>query len=45
VEYDVETDQGRLFVVDNAAVVPMPTSTEVAIHLADRGIALINDSQ
>ncbi|MCQ2006147.1 ABC transporter ATP-binding protein [Rhizobium sp. NRK18] len=45
VEYEVETSQGRLFVVDNSAVIPMPTSTEVAIHLADRGIALINDSQ
>lgn len=41
VEYEVKTQNTTLFVVDNGMEQPLPTSTEVAIGLKDRGIAII----
>ncbi len=42
VEYEVETDTGRLFVVDPAVERALPPATDVAIGFKGRGIAIIN---
>jgi len=41
VEYEVATSRGNVFVIDRTADSPFDTTTEVAISLKDRGIALI----
>lgn len=41
IEYEVETEHGKLFVVDMVANEPLPRNTSVAIHLKGRGLALI----
>ncbi|GGL49987.1 ABC transporter ATP-binding protein [Wenxinia marina] len=41
VEYEVETDLGRLFVLDAEAVEPLATGASVALGFRARGLALI----
>jgi iron(III) transport system ATP-binding protein len=41
VEYEVETDAGRLFVIDPAVERMLPATTPVAIAFRNRGIAII----
>ncbi|KQS75389.1 sugar ABC transporter substrate-binding protein [Rhizobium sp. Leaf384] len=43
VEYEVETDTGKLFVVDPAVERTLPPATDVAVGFKGRGIAIIND--
>ncbi len=42
VEYEVETSNGKLFVVDPAVERPLTPATEVAVGFKGRGIAIIN---
>lgn len=42
IEYEVETNFGKLFVVDMDAHEPLPRDTSVAVHLKGRGLALIH---
>lgn len=42
IEYEVETEHGKLFVVDMEAYEPLPRNTSVAVHLKGRGLALIH---
>lgn len=41
IEYEVETEHGKLFVVDMDAHEPLTRNTSVAVHLKGRGLALI----
>lgn len=41
IEYEVETEHGKLFVIDMVADEPLARNTSVAIHLKTRGLALI----
>ncbi|MGU3576099.1 ABC transporter ATP-binding protein [Brucellaceae bacterium C25G] len=41
IEYELETEHGKLFVVDMDAVEPLPRQTSVSVHLKGRGLALI----
>jgi iron(III) transport system ATP-binding protein len=43
IEYEVETSDGALFVVDPSVERPIPTSTDVAIGFRQRGIAIISE--
>ncbi len=42
VEYEVETDTGRLFAIDTGGDTPLPAGTEVAVGFRPRGLALIS---
>lgn len=42
IEYEVETQYGKLFVVDMEADEPLPRHTSVAVDLKKRGLALIH---
>ena len=42
IEYEIETEHGKLFIVDPEAEQALPTSTDVSIHFKSRGLALIN---
>ncbi|MFC4626319.1 ABC transporter ATP-binding protein [Daeguia caeni] len=41
IEYEIETEFGRLFFVDSDINEPLPGQTDVSIHFKNRGLALI----
>ncbi len=43
IEYEVETDHGKLFIVDSQVEQPLPVGTSVAIGFKGRGIAIISN--
>ncbi|OHV76948.1 ABC transporter ATP-binding protein [Rhizobium sp. LCM 4573] len=43
IEYEAETDDGRLFIVDHSVERPLAPGTQVAIGLRNRGIAIITE--
>lgn len=42
IEYEIETEHGKLFIVDPDVEQALPSQTDVAIHFKARGIAIIN---
>ena len=43
IEYEIETEHGKLFIVDPAVEEALPPQTDVAIHFKPRGLAIINN--
>jgi len=43
IEYEIETEHGKLFIVDPVVEEALPPQTDVAIHFKPRGLAIINN--
>lgn len=43
IEYEIETEHGKLFIVDPAVEEALAPQTDVAIHFKPRGLAIINN--
>ncbi|HCH71831.1 MAG TPA: ABC transporter ATP-binding protein, partial [Ochrobactrum sp.] len=42
IEYEIETEHGKLFIVDPAVEVALSPQTDVSIEFKTRGLAIIN---